>query len=65
MLIAHFEANLELIHELLPPESKLPKDFYQSKKLSGLKNVDSTRKSAPIPSRKAQKRLVCMPCLTF
>ena len=33
MSIAHFEANLELIHELLPPESKLPKDFYQSKKL--------------------------------
>uniref|UniRef100_A0A0A9FE39 Uncharacterized protein n=1 Tax=Arundo donax TaxID=35708 RepID=A0A0A9FE39_ARUDO len=33
MSIAHFEANLELIHELLTPESKLPKDFYQSKKL--------------------------------
>lgn len=33
MSIGHFEANLELIHELLPPESKLPKDFYQSKKL--------------------------------
>jgi hypothetical protein len=33
MSIAHFEANLELIHELLPPESKLPKDFYQSKML--------------------------------
>jgi len=33
MSIAHFQANLELIHELLPPESKLPKDFYQSKKL--------------------------------
>jgi len=32
---------------------------------SGLKNVDSTGKSAPIPSQKAQKRLVCMPCLTF
>lgn len=33
MSIAHFEANLKLIHELLPPESQLPKDFYQSKKL--------------------------------
>jgi hypothetical protein len=33
MSIAHFEANLELIHELLPPESKLPKDFYHAKKL--------------------------------
>ncbi|XP_062217722.1 uncharacterized protein LOC133917925 [Phragmites australis] len=33
MSIAHFEANLNLIHELLPPGSKLPKDFYQSKKL--------------------------------
>jgi hypothetical protein len=27
MSIAHFEANLELILELLPPESKLPKEF--------------------------------------
>jgi len=33
MSIAHFEANLELINELLPPDSKIPKDFYQSKKL--------------------------------
>jgi len=33
MSITHFEANLELINELLPPESKVPKDFYQSKKL--------------------------------
>ena len=33
MSVAHFEANLELISELLPPESKIPKDFYQSKKL--------------------------------
>ena len=28
MSIAHFKANLQLIHELLPPESQLPKDFY-------------------------------------
>ena len=33
MSIAHFEANLELIHEFLPSDSKIPKDFYQSKKL--------------------------------
>lgn len=33
MSIAHFEANLELVNELLPPESKIPKDFYQSEKL--------------------------------
>ena len=33
MSVAHFEANLELISELLPPGSKIPKDFYQSKKL--------------------------------
>lgn len=33
MSIAHFEANLELVNELLPLESKIPKDFYQSKKL--------------------------------
>ena len=33
MSIAHFEANLELLNEILPPESKIPKDFYQSKKL--------------------------------
>ena len=33
MSLAHFEANLELIHELLPQESKLPKNFYESKKL--------------------------------
>ena len=33
MSIAHFEANLELINELLPLESKIPKDSYQSKKL--------------------------------
>jgi len=28
MSIAHFEAKLELINELLPPESKVHKDFY-------------------------------------
>jgi hypothetical protein len=33
MSVAHFEANLDLISELLPPESMIPKDFYQSKKL--------------------------------
>jgi hypothetical protein len=33
MSIAHFEANLQLISELLPPDSKILKDFYQSKKL--------------------------------
>jgi hypothetical protein len=33
MSIAHFGANLELIHELLPSDYKIPKDFYQSKKL--------------------------------
>jgi hypothetical protein len=33
MSIAHFEANLQLISELLHPDSKIPKDLYQSKKL--------------------------------
>jgi hypothetical protein len=33
MSVAHFEANLDLISELLHPESMIPKDFYQSKKL--------------------------------
>ena len=33
MSIAHFDEHLQIIHELLPLESKLPEDFYRSKKL--------------------------------
>ena len=33
MSIAHFDDTLKIIHELLPPESNLSEDFYQSKKL--------------------------------
>lgn len=35
--VACYDDFIELMHELLPPESKLPKDFYRSKKvLEGL-----------------------------
>lgn len=33
MSIAHYDDTLQLIHELLPPDSKLAEDFYHSKKL--------------------------------
>ena len=33
MSIAHYNDTLQLIHELLPPGSKLEEDFYHSKKL--------------------------------
>ena len=33
MSIAHYDSTLKLIHELLPPGSKLAEDFYHSKKL--------------------------------
>ncbi|XP_040381108.1 uncharacterized protein LOC107304359 [Oryza brachyantha] len=33
MSIAHYDDTLQLIHELLPPESNLARDFYHSKKL--------------------------------
>ena len=33
MSVAHYDDVLGIIHEFLPPESKLAKDFYRSKKL--------------------------------
>ena len=33
MSIDHYDNFLEIIHELLPPDSKLPKNFYESKKM--------------------------------
>lgn len=33
MSIAHYDDVLQIIHELMPPDANLSKDFYQSKKL--------------------------------
>jgi hypothetical protein len=33
MSIAEYDDILGIVHELLPPDSKLPNDFYQSRKL--------------------------------
>lgn len=33
MSIKEYDDIIEIIHELLPPDSKLPNDFYQSRKL--------------------------------
>jgi hypothetical protein len=33
MSIAEYDDVLDIVHELLPPDSKLPDDFYQLRKL--------------------------------